>query len=280
MVRFVKIALVQPKAYRFGEEKKNLPLAIKYVEAAAKKGAQIICFPECYPGPYSGPINFSPIEDMLRTAQNLGVYILFGAVTKEDNKIYDKTMVASPDGTMVGERAKIVSGPADKYLSGGKVFTSGSEIDVTDTKLGKIGILICREVWYPELARILALKGADIIFVPLGNIRYRETLKNILWSRAIENTVYVACTQNLFLNEQGFSYIMSPEEIIGENLVEGILVKELDLERLRLLKESEDEGLTEDAPTELWLNKKRSYRVIPGLLRYRKPLQIYKSYLE
>lgn len=65
-----KVTLVQPKAYRFNEERKNLNRAVEYIRSAAKMGTEIISFPECYPGPYSGPCDFSPVKALCKEAKS------------------------------------------------------------------------------------------------------------------------------------------------------------------------------------------------------------------
>lgn len=269
--RTVRLAAIQPKSYRGGEEKKNIEKAIKYAEEAVKRGAQLISFPECYPGPYSGPIDFSSVEPMTKTAEDLGVYIAFGGACLVKNKIYDTTTLASPKGEVIGDYSKMAIAPVDNYLSGGKDFTPGKKLEVYNTDIGKIGISICWEAWFPEFSRILALKGADIILYPTGNVLYgyRKPWKVVLWTRAVENIVYVACSQNLFGSEEGFSHIIGPEGAIGENLKEGILLADLDLDRLvKIRKESI-----------IPRKAKETYKTIPGLLKYVEPKKLYKTYL-
>ena len=103
-------------------------------------------------------------------------------------------------------------------------------------------MLICWEACFPELTRLLALKGAGLVLYPTGNVQsdevydYRSTWRHLLWARAIENFLYVGCSQNVFGDEPGFSYVFSPEEKLGENLSEGILTAELDMDRIRRLR--------------------------------------------
>lgn len=113
---------------------------------------------------------------------------------------------------------------------------------VFDIPFCKIGILICSEVYVPELARILALKGAEIIFMPAGICKYElhETWRNLIWSRAIENLVYTVTCQNIFGAENGLAMICSPEEILIESIKPGIFIADCDFERIRWLREETD----------------------------------------
>jgi len=266
-----KIAIVQPRAYRFDEEKKNLDKAISYVREAAKREANFISFPECYPGPYSGPCDFTPVEAMCKEARNVGAYLLFGAAIEEKKgKIYNRYFTVSPKGEVIGEHDKLLIAGVDSLLAGGKNFEPGYRLNVVKTEFGTIGNLTCWEAWFPELARVLAYKGAEIFFFPTGNLQYdyRKNWKALLWSRAIENLAYSANTQNVWDDGRGFSNIFSPEDELGENYWEGTLYADVDLERIRTLRSTRIRtGLAKDA-----------FRVIPGLLGYINPKQFYDKW--
>jgi len=80
----------------------------------------------------------------------------------------------------------------------------------------------------------------------------------MLWSRAIENIVYVASSANIYQGTRGFAYIMSPEKILVENFREGVFTADLDIDKLnKLRKEIEELG----HPNEY-------YKTMPGLLQF------------
>lgn len=255
----LKLSVIQPKVYRETHEERNLTRAADYVKQAAAKEANIIAFPECYPGPYSGPITFDPRESISKLAEDVGAYIGFGGPVKEKNKFYDSYFFASPTGEIIGEYRKTIISLCDEYLFG-KKFTAGKTYDVIKTDLCNIGVSMCWEAFFPEPARVLALKGADLIVYPTGNLLYdyRENWKTVLWARAIENVVYVAQTQSVFKNEKGFSFIMSPERILGHNFKEGILSATLDLKLLNRLRKEK----------ELPNQPVKRYKTMPGLLQF------------
>lgn len=261
---------MQPKSYKGIEERKNLNKAVEFIKKASKKEAQIISFSECYPGSYSGPMDFSPVKVLAKLAEDVGSYVLFGSLVSENGKIYDRYFLASPTGEIVGKYDKVIISPGDKFLSGGKEYSSGEGFKVFKTDLCNIGILICFEVWFPEPSRIVAQKGADVIFFPIGNVLYdfRPAWKTLLWARAIENLVYIPCSQNIYGDEGGFSFIISPEKILAENSNEGILVADIDLGRLHKLR---SETVRIGLP-------KGTY-IVPGLLKYVNPRKLYNKWL-
>lgn len=81
----VRVAAVQPVGFYGDEEYRNVESALKYIDIAAAQGAQIICFPEGYPGPYSGPMDSlgklseHPITTLCQKAKDKKVYIYAGA---------------------------------------------------------------------------------------------------------------------------------------------------------------------------------------------------------
>src|SRR5262249_10802338 len=80
-------------------------------------------------------------------------------------------------------------------------YVAGEEAPrVVETRLGRIGMAVCSEIFVPELSRLLALDGADLILYPSGGA-INELLpawRTLVWARAIENLVFTAATQNLY----------------------------------------------------------------------------------
>jgi len=103
---------------------------------------------------------------------------------------------------------------------------------------------MCSEVYVPEVSRALALRGAEIIFLPGGVDKKKlwATWRNLIWSRAIENLAVAVTTQNLFSADQrGLAMVATPEEIIFESTSAGMYVIDVDLARPRELRSLNDE---------------------------------------
>ncbi len=275
----VIVAAVQPQTYREHEEK-NVTSALKYIDEAADKSAKIICFPEGYPGPYRGTMMYSALEALSNKAKERGVYVIAGCVEKAEkyeklgikNVFFLSSRIIGPSGKLIGTYSRVQPNmpEVDRFLMGEKIIAPGEELNVYKTDYGNLGCVICSEIWCPELPRVLALNGADIIFAPVGGAVYEisEAWKVLLWARAIENHVYVIAPQNIFGMEDGLATIVGPEGILAESKKPGVITATLDLDRLKWLREHTQR-----------MEIPKPYKSIPGLLRYRRP-ELYKKICE
>ena len=260
----IKVAAIQTKTFlEPDEQKENIEKAWEYVAEAAEGGAKFVCFPETYPGPWKAPLSYSPVGPLEEMARKHGVYIVAGAnwpVPGNPGRGYCSEILVGPKGLIGRYNRTIPQGPW--IYKGGRFwdfdYQEADELPIFETPFGKVGILICSEVYAPEQTRILALKGAEIIFLPAGVCKYElhETWRNLIWSRAIENLAYTVTSQNVFGAEQGLAMICSPEEILLESLKPGVFIAECDLERTRWLREERDLS----GPPMPWRTK-------PGVLR-------------
>jgi predicted amidohydrolase len=262
----VKIAVVQPQSYlRYAAgrviedptapEEKNLSLALDYIDEATGEGAQLVAFPELYPGPSPGSdaLDYDRVVSTLRQkAKENMVYVLFGGAKQESNGFYNLYHLADPHKDSCFVYEKIMPAMNEGTMIRGK------EPGLVETEIMNIGLLICWEAWFPELARTLAMRGADIVFFPTGGLIYEihDVWRAILQARAAENTVYTASTVNIWGVEAGMSYVFSPEGEVAGLTTEGINYADVDLERLHRMR-SEDEEFT--VP--------KAFRTIPGTLR-------------
>jgi predicted amidohydrolase len=122
-------------------------------------------------------------------------------------------------------------------------YVAGSEFPVFDTAHGKVGLAMCSEVYMPEVARALALRGAELIFMPAGTDKRLlwATWRTLIWARAIENLAVMVTTQNLFHHgERGLAMVAAPEQILFESTAAGMSVVDVDLDRVRYLRSSRD----------------------------------------
>jgi predicted amidohydrolase len=245
----VRVAAVQTKTFLEADgQKKNIAKAKEYVAEAAGQGAQVVCFPETYPGPWKAPLKYSPVDSLEEMAAAHDVYIVAGAnypVLGKPDKGYCSEILVGPKGLIGRYNRTVPRGPW--IYKGGRFwdfdYQEADEVPVFDTPFGKVGILICSEVYAPELSRLLALKGAEMIFLPAGICKYElhETWRNLIWSRAIENLAYTITCANILGAEKGLAMICSPEEILLESTKPGIFIAECDLERIRWLREEQDQ---------------------------------------
>src|SRR5262245_52210665 len=123
-------------------------------------------------------------------------------------------------------------------------YVAGTEFPVFDTQHGKVGLAMCSEAYMPEVTRALALRGAELIFMPAGTDKRRlwATWRALIWARAIENLAIVVTTQNLFSRaECGLAMVAGPEEILFESTAAGTSIVEVSVDRLRYLRSTRDE---------------------------------------
>jgi predicted amidohydrolase len=154
--------------------------------------------------------------------------------------------MAYPDGRTVRYRRTHPNGPW--IYTGGTAwefqYVAGDDFPVFDTAFGKVGLAMCSEVYMPEVSRALALRGAELIFMPAGKDKKLlwATWRTLIWARAIENLAIVVTTQNLFTHaERGLAMVAAPEEILFESTIAGSAVVDVSLERVRYLRATRDE---------------------------------------
>ena len=175
--RPVRVALVQMACQE--EPSANLQRALRLVEEAAGKGAQIVCLPELFRTRYfcqsEDHANFALAESipgpttevLAATAKRLGVVLVGSVFERRAAGLYHNTAcVFDADGRMVGiyRKAHIPDDPLyyEKFY-----FTPGDTgYRSFATKFGRIGVLVCWDQWFPEAARLATLAGAEILFYP------------------------------------------------------------------------------------------------------------------
>ena len=169
-----RIAVVQPITHRPPEDEQNVADAVRTVERAAGEGADFVCFPESYPGPWRMPATYDPTAALAEAAVKHGVHVVFGTLEPIDAKAgtaYNLTAMAFPDGRAPARYRR--SHPNGPWIyTGGQAwdfkYVAGDDYPVFDTVHGKVGLAMCSEVYMPEVTRALALRGAELIFMPAG----------------------------------------------------------------------------------------------------------------
>lgn len=242
-----------------GDVAENQQKALTRIREAASKGAQIICLQELYQSLYfcqefdekhfnlAIEIPSESIEELAHLAKELGVVIISSIFEKRAPGLYHNTaLVHDADGTLLGiyRKSHIPDDPGfyEKYY-----FTPGDTgYKVFDTKFGKIGVLVCWDQWYPEAARLTALKGAQILVYPtaIGTLpnedddvraEFMEAWETIQRSHAVANGVYVASVNRVGTEDHltfwGDSFVCGPfgKYLARAGQLEEILLAECDL---------------------------------------------------
>jgi predicted amidohydrolase len=243
-----QLALVQPIAHRPPDDERNVLDALRQVSYAASRGAEVVAFPETYPGPWRTPMTFDPTEAMAAAAKEHGVTIQFGTLEEvpgEPRAAYNVLKLVGPDGRISGVYRR--THPPGPWIYAGGVwdfdYRVGDEYPVFESEHGAVGLAMCSEAFMPEITRALALRGAEIIFMPAGIDKKKlwTVWRNLIWARASENLAVVITTQNLFdESERGLAMVAQPEEIVFEADGPGTFLIDVALTRIREMREQED----------------------------------------
>ncbi|GGO96602.1 carbon-nitrogen hydrolase family protein [Wenjunlia tyrosinilytica] len=130
-----------------------------------------------------------PLRDR---ARELGVHLVWGTYERGDERgvVHNSAVVAGPDGQVLGVYRKTHPFGPELASRGGWV-TPGDRVTVVETELGRIGMVICFDGDYPELSRIQAVRGAEIICRPSALLRSADLWELTCRARAYDNHVYV-----------------------------------------------------------------------------------------
>jgi predicted amidohydrolase len=191
--RKVRVASVNHRPRGTRSARESLAQFEKWVDAAGARKADIICLPEgvtvCGTGLKYADVAESipgPSTQVLgEWAARHGAYIAAGIYERDGEAIYNTSVLLGRDGKLMGKYRKVCL-PREE-IDGG--ITPGEDYPVFDTDFGRVGMMICWDVSYPEVARELSARGAEMILMPIwgGN----ETLAR---ARAIENQVYLVAS--------------------------------------------------------------------------------------
>ncbi len=202
-----RIAIVQPISHRPGEDERNVADAVRAIEHAAHEGADFVCFPETYPGPWRMPATFDPTaaHGARRRRPTACTWCSAPSSRSIARRRPPTTSSSWPIPTAARRRAtgapiRTGRGSIPAARTGNSNTSPGNDFPVFDTAHGKVGLAMCSEVYMPEVTRALALRGAELIFMPAGTDKNRlwATWRTLIWARAIENLAIVVTTQNLF----------------------------------------------------------------------------------
>lgn len=267
----LKLAVVQP-AVGEGPEEGRVAQAVEYIQAAAASGAELVLFPEGFPGPLKITSEYDAAGPIAEAARQGGIAVCWSRVERAGDGSWQKVAhITSSEGTdlLRYERAHPATGDVHPTLSGTHL-SPGDGIGITEVDGVRVGVLICSELWVPEVARMLAVAGTELILAPAGGGFHRvaPNWQMVTRVRAIENQCYVAMTQHLFGGENGAALIAGPEQLEAELSEPGMMVADLDLERVRWLRRTDDS-----------MEEPKQFDSLPGLLRMRRP-EIYESLTE
>ena len=237
---------------RSSEDKKdNLRRALSFIEEARSQGAGFVAFPEFL-------MAFSPVDQsskqlwrkaehvdggfitsLQRSAKENGINVLATMHERSEvrGRVYDTAVLIGSRGELLGSYRKLHLYDAFGFKESGKFVAGHDVLAPTATDLGRIGVMICYDLRFPELARLLALEGAQVILAPAGWVSGPAKVEHwftTLKARALENGVYVvapAQTGNIYI---GRSALVDPFGIVQSDLGrnEALATAEIDMRRV------------------------------------------------
>jgi deaminated glutathione amidase len=202
----LNVAIIQMNSQ--DDKRANIAVALDLIDRAAATGARFIALPEVWP--YLGPDDANrdqaetipgPITELLaQRARRYGIYIHGGSIYETrpgDPGMYNTTVVIDPKGEIIARYSKIHM--YDVVLDGVATYqesatiTPGNETTITEIDGVPVGLTICYDLRFPELFRILALKGAQAIMLPAAFtlMTGKDHWETLIRARAIENGLYM-----------------------------------------------------------------------------------------
>ena len=245
----IKIAAIQMSTV--ADKMENVRTVKTYLEKIKDENPDFVILPEMFCCPYQTE-NFpiyaekegGPVWQQL-SAKQYGIYLIGGSMPEKDaeGNVYNTSYIFDREGKQIGKHRKVHLFDID--VKGGQTFkesdtlTAGDSDTVFDTEFGKIGVMLCFDIRFPELSRMMVNDGAKVIFVPAA---FNMTTGPAHWelsfrTRALDNQIYmVGCAPARDVSagyiSWGHSIVTDPWGRVIDMLDEkkGILLAELDMD--------------------------------------------------
>jgi len=211
----VKVALAQISCKR-GDKAANILKIEDKVTKAKQQGAELVIFPELSLTGYTMRDRVYELAETIpgysttvlgKLAKKTDTYIVFGMPElseKTQATVYNVAVLLGPDG-FIGKYRKMYL-PTHSVFEEKRYFRPGYQTAVFETELGKIGLIICYDIFFPEVSRLTRLKGAQLIVCISASPATRRTFfETLTAARAIENTAFLAYV-NLVGIEDGLQF--------------------------------------------------------------------------
>jgi predicted amidohydrolase len=216
---------------------KNLDKIIEFIEKAASKKVDIVCFSESclIHSKNKNSIKKIPfkkyIDIIKKSCGENKIHCIFGTNLFEKGNVYNSAFFIDDKGTVIYRYNKVNLFRNEK----GKV-ASGKTNKVVKTKFGKIGIIICWDITYPKYVKQLSRHGAWIVFCPSYIKNYGRELESYLqipYVRAFENSCYFISCDSANKDCAQYSVICGPSKIYSKIIgKEGLIVADLDRRKI------------------------------------------------
>lgn len=232
----------------------NLERALSAIKTARSEGADLVLIGEMYLTGYrtdewlpKWATKVDPpddhVEALMKCAAENDVHVIMGAATYGRWDVYNSTLFVGPGGLLgVYRKCHVAAFPYSKGVTMERCFYSpGGELPVYETAFGRIGVHICYDIAFPEVSRVQALKGAELLVnISASAAGFEEYWEHVLFTRAVENGAwYVVCS---VVGEQRGDFLFGGSRAVdpGGNVVarckndeEDVAYADIDLEASR-----------------------------------------------
>ena len=245
------IAAAQMQSNAIPDE--NLAKAQAAIAIAAEHGTQLIIFPEIFmawfaPNEFkakhtravSQPLDGPFVRGLSKAARDAGVWVVSGMLETAagtEDKVYNSTVVIDAQGQLVTTYRKTHLFDAFGYKESDAFVTGDRLFEPLETPFGRMGLFVCYELRFPEVARYQAERGVDFFIMPSGWVdgRMKEVhWRHLILARAIENTAYMLTCDQVGNQYMGRSLLVDPMGVVLAEGPEGegIIYADIDLQRV------------------------------------------------
>lgn len=250
-----RIAIVQMRSSE--DKRENLIKSIEFIAEATVKGADLACFPEFQMAFSPGTQSAAELANIAETVKGnfvsgiaaaarkhkIGVVATIYEKSDKPNRVYDTAVMISPAGKVSAVYRKLHLYNALGFKESTKLMPGKSITKPARTGAGSVGLLICYDLRFPELSRILTVKGAAVLVAPsawvAGEMK-EEHWQTMVKARAIENGSYVVAPDQLDNIYCGRSMAVDPFGVVlvDMGLREGVEVVDIDMSRVQNVRKS------------------------------------------
>ena len=257
MPKFPLVAIVQMKSSE--DKMENLQLSVDFIREAAKKKSNLICFPEFQMAysPVSQSANqLSEIAESvndgnfittLRKAAKVNKISIISTIYEKsnsgfNNRVYDTVVLIDSKGKISSVYRKLHLYDALGFKESDKMMAGNMIEKPAKTAIGNIGLMICYDIRFPEMSRILTVKGANVLVSPsawVHGVMKEEHWQTLLKARAIENGLYIIAPDQVGNIFSGRSMAVDPFGVVLLDMGnrEGMEVVEIDKSRVQKVRE-------------------------------------------
>ncbi|MFY9799444.1 MAG: carbon-nitrogen hydrolase family protein [Candidatus Nitrosopolaris sp.] len=252
-----RVAIVQMKSSTDKEE--NLRISLDFVKEGARRKARLICFPEFQMAFSSARQSSKQLADIAESAKNGKFIMKLCSAARSCNidvvatiyekselsvkRVYDTAVLINSKGKIISLYRKVHLYDALGFKESIKLMAGNCIEPPSPTSTGTIGLMICYDIRFPEISRILAVQGAEILAAPsawIQGVMKEEHWVTLLKARSIENGLYMVAPDQVGNIFSGRSMVIDPfgSVILDMGNREGMEVVEIDIARVQSVRKS------------------------------------------